>query len=151
MKKLAIIALLASAATMATAAPEIELHEGRNFGVHQDFFGVTLGDREGIHALAIGFDHASKWDRWSLVGSRDIAKIGPTTVAFKLGVDFIDPKHDKFPKKVDDGFAATAGLGLAVPLAPHLNLVADAAYQAGQHRVKDFNGAVLSAGLRYSF
>ncbi len=145
MKKLAIIALLASAATMASAATEVELHGGRNFGVDQNFTGVSIGHRVDQHALTLGFDHASKWDRWSLVGSRDITNLGPVIVDAKLGLAHVNPDHRK------SGWAATLGLGASYPIAPHTSLVADVAYQKGQNRIERFDGAVASAGVRFTF
>ena len=145
MKKLAIIALLASAATMASAATEVELHGGRNFGVDQNFTGLSVGHRVGKHALTLGFDHASKWDRWSLVGSRDITTLGPVIVDAKLGLAHVDPDHRK------SGWAGTIGLGATLPIAPRFSLVADVAYQKGQHKIERFDGAVASAGVRYTF
>jgi len=145
MKKLAIIALLASAATMASATTEVELHGGRNFGVDQSFTGLSIGHRVDRNALTLGFDHASKWDRWSLVGSRDFAILGPVIVAGKLGLAHVDPDHRK------SGWAGTIGLGATLPIAPKLDLVADLAYQKGQRKIHQFDGAVLSAGLKYSF
>jgi len=153
MKKLAIMAVLASAFTMASAA-ELGVNVGRNFGSDQSYVGVSLGQKQGIYGVALGFDHASSnvsptvrsWNRLSLTGSRDLLKVGQHTVfGVKLGAAFVDPSKGK------SGAAVVVGLGTTHPVTKHTSFVTDLSYQHGQNKIHQYDGGQFSLGFKHAF
>jgi hypothetical protein len=84
-------------------------------------------------------------DRYSLVGSYNIAKVGPVTLSSKLGVAYLNNQHGA------DGSALTVGLGASMPVTKTVSLTLDAQRQYGQDRVQQFDGRVVTAGLAYRF
>jgi len=153
MKKLAIIAILATAA-VAASATDLGLRVGRVAGAETSVVGVategvTLGQKFGTFGAEVAYDRAlvgaSSLSRYSLVGTYDVAKVAVATVTAKAGGVFIDPTVGA------NGYAALVGVGASYPLTKNVSLVADYAYQVGQDRVKLFNGNVVSIGTKYSF
>jgi hypothetical protein len=154
MKKLAIIALLASATTLASAATvEVELRGGRNFGSDQSYGGIEVGRKEGIHAISLAYDRAASkgdpgtysWNRYTLSYTRDLGKIGNTTVTFKPGFAVIDPS------KGPTGNALIFDMGISHPITSNVAFVADLGYQFGNKKVRQYDGGQLTAGLNFSF
>ena len=150
MKKLAIATLVALAATTASAlemgvtvARDYSGAENRNGG------GVFVGDRAGRGAIQFGFEQFTKGgnnqDRLTVVGSYDLTTVGPVTLAAKGGVAHLNNQTSP------DGFAALVGVGASVPLNKSLSLGVDVVRQYGQDRVSQFDGYVVSAGLRVKF
>ena len=153
MKKLAIMTILAVAA-VAASATDIGLRAGRMGGVATNDAGltgagVTVGQQFGKFGAEIGYDRAymgtSSVSRYSLVGSYPIGTYKQASFAAKAGVAFIDPSVGV------NGYAATVGAGVSCPLTKKVSLVADYAYQAGQDRVKSYNGNIVTVGTKYSF
>lgn len=146
------MAVLASAFTMASAT-DLGVDVGRNFGSHQSYVGVSLGQKHGIYGWTLGYDHASQdvspsvrsWNRFSLVGSRDMFRLGNTTVAAKLGVAHIDPSRGK------SGGAVTLGLGTSHPLTKHTTFVTDLSYQNGQNKISQYDGGQFQIGFKHAF
>jgi opacity protein-like surface antigen len=150
MKKIAIATLLALAAVSASAV-EIGVNGSYDFGGANDRpgAGITVGQKFDKFGVTAGFDRYTKGtdqNKWSLVGSYDVATIGKTTVAVKAGAMYIDNTG-----RVADGYAALVGAGVSYPLSKTVALTADYRYQAGQSRVNTFDGSTVLFGAKYSF
>jgi opacity protein-like surface antigen len=150
MKKIAIATLLALAAVSASAV-EIGVNGSYDFGGANDRpgAGITVGQKFDKFGVTAGFDRYTKGtdqNKWSLVGSYDVATIGKTTVAVKAGAMYIDNTG-----RVADGYAALVGAGVSYPLSKTVALTADYRYQAGQSRVNTFDGSTVLVGAKYSF
>jgi opacity protein-like surface antigen len=150
MKKIAIATLLALAAVSASAV-EIGVNGSYDFGGANDRpgAGITVGQKFDKFGVTAGFDRYTKGtdqNKWSLVGSYDVATIGKTTVAVKAGAMYIDNTG-----RVADGYAALVGAGVSYPLSKTVALTADYRYQAGQSRVNSFDGSTVAFGAKYSF
>ena len=149
MKKLAIMAAMVMAVGSASALDlgVRGVHTGANSA---DLVGVTVGQKFGPVGVEGAFDRTTRGtgsvNKWSLVGSYDVATLAGVTVAPKLGVSVINPS-----KGTADGAALTVGVGASYSLTKHVALVADYAYQRGQKREYAFNGNLVSAGVKYSF
>jgi outer membrane autotransporter protein len=147
MKKLAIIAAL-MAVTGAASATDLGLRGGRNFGSDTNSVGVTLGQKFGDFGAELAFDRGTSpvsGNRYSLIGSYDVAKYHGVTFTVKAGAAIVEPSDS------DNGYAALAGFGVSYPVYKNVSLVADYSYQQGQDRVHKFNGNTLTAGIKYSF
>lgn len=148
MKKLAIIAILATVTGLASAA-DVGARFSNNSGNSTGSFGVTIGQKFGAFGVEAAVDRSAvastDVNRYSLVGSYDLAKVYGVTVAAKAGVAVVDPKGSKH------GEAVLAGVGVSYPLTKKVSLVADYAYQQGQERVSTWNGNTVSMGAKYSF
>jgi opacity protein-like surface antigen len=150
MKKIAIATLLALAAVSASAV-EIGVNGSYDFGGANDRpgAGITVGQKFDKFGVTAGFDRYTKGtdqNKWSLVGSYDVATIGKTTIAVKAGAMYIDNTG-----RVADGYAALVGAGVSYPLSKTVALTADYRYQAGQSRVNTFDGSTVLFGAKYSF
>ena len=150
MKKLAIATVLALAAFSASAV-EVGVNGSYDFGSSNDRpgAGITLGQKYGKMGVTAGFDRYTKGNeqnKWSLVGSYDVATIAKTTVAVKAGAVYLDNMS-----RVSNGYAALVGAGVSYPLTKTVALTADYRYQAGQSRVNQFDGSTVAFGAKYSF
>ena len=149
MKKLAIMtAMLIAAGTASALDLGVRgVHTGNDSA---DLVGVTVGQKFGPIGVEGAFDRTTRGvgsvNKWSLVGSYDVATLAGVTVAPKLGVSVINPSQG-----IPDGAALSVGVGALYPLTKHVALVADYAYQRGQRREYTFNGNLVSAGVKYSF
>jgi outer membrane autotransporter protein len=148
MKKFAIMAALAVAA-MSASAVEVGIRGTHTKDSSADSVGVTVGQKFGAVGVEGAFDRSTRGtlntNKYSLVGSLDVAKFAGITVAPTVGVSFIDPSMGV------NGYAASVGVGASYPLTKQVALVANYAYQKGQDRVKAFDGNQVSAGVKYSF
>ena len=150
MKKLAIASVLALAAFSASAV-EVGVNGSYDFGGANDRpgAGITLGQKYGKMGVTAGFDRYTKntdQNKWSLVGSYDVATVAGSTVAVKAGAVYLDNMG-----RVSDGYAALVGAGVNYPLSKTVALTADYRYQAGQSRVNTFDGSTVLFGGKYSF
>jgi opacity protein-like surface antigen len=150
MKKLAIASLLALAAVSASAV-EVGVNGSYDFGGSNERpgGGVTLGEKFGKFGVTAGFDRYTKGmdqNKWSLVGSYDVATVAGTTLAVKAGGAYIDNSG-----KGTDGYAALVGAGASYPITKDIALTADYRYQAGQSRINQYNGSTVAFGAKYSF
>ena len=148
MKKLAIITLLATVAGLASAA-DVGVRFNHNGGNNTSGFGITVGQKFGSLGVDLAADRSAvastDVNRFSLVGSYDLANVYGVTVAAKAGAAFIDAEGQKH------GGALLGGIGASYTVTKKINLVADYAYQQGQDRVRTWNGNTVSAGVKYSF
>ena len=113
MKKIALIATLALAAGMASAA-DFGARVGYNGGTEKNSAGVTVSDRFGALGAEAAFDRSTDGklnvNRYSLVGAYDVAKVVGATVAIKVGGAYIDPS------KGADGYAGLVGVVFLIRL-----------------------------------
>jgi hypothetical protein len=179
MKKILIASAIAIAAT-AVSAMEVGVTAGTNFaksngtdcgfvvgpstctqGVDRTEYGITVGEKFGKLSLTAGFarsnggssitqptDGAYKdqvQDRYSLVAGYSVAKFGAFTVTPTVGVSYLNNARDA------DGYAATVGIGVSVPLTKQTTLGIDYARQYGQDRVQSFDSDRVTASVKYRF
>jgi predicted porin len=149
MKKIVLATALALAAGAASAV-ELGVTATRDYsGSDRNFGGITLGEKFGNVGVTAGFERSSVGDndqnRWSLVGSYDIAKIGPVVIAPRLGVGYLDNQNSR------DGYVATVGVGATVPVTKQVSLGVAVDRQYGQDRVEQFDGNRVTVGVKYGF
>ena len=145
--------LFATLATLALSASAIEVgvNGTRDYSGAADRtgYGVTLGTKFGAFGVEAGYNRfvqgTNDQDRYSLVGSHDITKVGPVTVALKGGVAYLMNQTGA------DGYAVTAGVGASVPVYKNLAATVDYRRQEGQSRVNAFDGNQIAVGLKYAF
>jgi opacity protein-like surface antigen len=111
-------------------------------------YGVTIGQKFDKVGVTAGFDRYSNGtdlDKYTVMGSYDVTKIGSATLAVKAGAAYLNQKTGS------DGYAALVGAGVSIPVTTKIAATVDYRYQAGQSRVKSLDGSTVSAGLKYSF
>ena len=147
--KLAILALLVAGSAQAV---EVGLTAQRDYSQNPDKngFGVTVGEHFGKTSVTGGFErytqNSNDTNRYSLVAGYDVAQFGAVTITPKVGVAFVDPTTTA------SGWQGTVGVGASYALTKNLALTADYRYQTSlQTRVDNFNGNVITGGLKYSF
>lgn len=151
MKKFALATMLALAVGSASAV-ELGVTANRDYSQNQDRngFGITVGQKFNKIGVTGGFErytqNSNDTDRYSLVGGYDIAKFGAVTITPKIGVAYLNPTT------TSNGWQASVGVGASVDLTKTVALTADYRYQGAlQNRVDNFNGNVISAGVKVSF
>jgi len=150
MKKIAIATIIALAAGAASAL-ELGVTAARDYSgaQTQNGVGITIGDKAGKLGGAVGlqrFDRGTTdYNRYTFIGSYDVANIGPATIAVKGGAAYIDPRTGS------NGIAAVVGAGVSVPLNKTFSVGLDVTRQYGQDRVSQFDGNMVTAGLKMSF
>ena len=147
MKKIILVtALLAS---MGAQAVELGINASRDTpNSDRSGYGFTIGEKYDKVGITAGFDRyttGTELNKYTLVGSFDVAKFAASTVAVKGGVAYVDQKN------TTDGYAALIGAGVSYPVSKQVALTADYRYQAGQSRISSLDGSTISAGLKYSF
>lgn len=150
MKNILIASILALTAFSASAV-EVGINGSYDMGGSNDRpgAGITVGQKFDKFGVTAGFDRYTKntdQNKWSLVGSYDVATVAKTTLAVKAGAVYLDNTG-----RVADGYAAVVGAGASYPLTKTVALTADYRYQAGQSRVNQFNGSTVAFGAKYSF
>ena len=147
MKKVILVtALLAS---MSAQAVELGINASRDTAnTDRTGYGITIGQKYDKVGITAGFDQYKSgidMNKYSLVASYDVTKVGAATIAVKGGVAYLDQKN------TTDGYAALVGAGVSYPLSKQVALTADYRYQAGQSKVSSLDGSTIIAGLKYSF
>ena len=147
--KLALVALMLASSAQAI---EVGVTTNRDYSQNPDRtgFGITLGEKFGKTSVTGGFERytqgANDTNRYSVVAGYDVAQFGAVTITPKVGVAFVDPTTTA------SGWQATAGVGASYALTKNVALTADYRYQTSlQTRVENFNGNVITGGLKYSF
>ena len=149
MKKILFVAL--STLALSASAVEVGVNGTRDYSGTSDRtgYGLTLGEKFGAVGVEAGYDRFTQstndQNRYSLVASYDVTKIGPVTIAVKGGVAYLDNQT------VANGYAVTAGVGASVPVVKNLAATVDYRRQEGQSRVNAFDGNQVAVGLKYSF
>lgn len=149
MKKIVIASLIALSA-MAASALEVGVTGSRDYaGVDRNGVGITVGQTFGRFGATAGIEQFTQGttdqNRYSLLGSYDVATVGPVKVAVKGGVAYLDNQSGA------DGAAWVAGAGVAIPVTTKVSATLDLTRQFGQSRVNSFDGNKVTAGLKYSF
>lgn len=151
MKKIVLATALALAAGVASAV-EIGVTANRDYSQNQDRngFGITVGQKYNKVGVTAGFErytqNANDLDRYSLVGGYDVATVGKLTITPKVGVAYLNPQTTA------NGWQASVGAGVSYAVTKNVALTADYRYQTSlQTRVENFNGNVISGGVRVSF
>ncbi len=149
MKKILIATLIGLAASTASAL-EFGVNTTRDYsGEDRNGFGVYIGDRAGRGAVQFGLEQFTKGadnqNRFSAIGSYDLTKIGPVTIAGKGGVAFLDNKTSQ------DGAALVVGGSASLPLSKAWSLNLDVTRQYGQKRVNQFDGTLVSTSVKVTF
>ena len=151
MKKIALATLFALAVGTASAV-ELGVTAQRDYSQNPDRngWGLTVGEHFGKTSLTAGFERYTQGtndtNRYSLVAGYDVAQIGGITITPKLGVAYLDPTT------TSNGWQGSVGVGASYALTKTVALTADYRYQtAWQTRVDNFNGNVISGGLKFSF
>ena len=145
--------LFATLATMALSASAVEVgvNGTRDYSGAADRtgYGVTVGEKFGKFGAEVGYNKFNQGtndqNRYSLVGSYDVAKVGPVTLAVKGGVAYLDNKTSA------NGYALTIGVGASVPIYKNLSATIDYRRQEAQNRVSAFDGNQIAVGLKYAF
>lgn len=148
MKKTFIASMLVLAASVASAV-ELGVTAARDYsGADRSSYGVTLGQKYGAVGVTAGFDRTDtgvRQDRYTVVGSYDLTKIGPVTVSAKAGGAYLDNTGG------NTGYAALVGVGATIPVTKSVAATVDLTNQIGQDRVQSFDGNRITAGLKFSF
>lgn len=149
MKKILIATAVALATVSATAA-EIGVTTTRDYSsTDRNSVGITVGEKFGKVGLTAGVERFTKGnndqDRYTVIGSYDLTKVGPVTVAAKGGAAYLNNQTGS------DGFAGIVGVGASYPINKTLSLGLDVTRQIGQDRVNQYNGNLVTAGLRVKF
>ncbi len=149
MKKIVLATAIALAASAASAV-EVGVTATSDYsGDNRNFGGVTIGQSYGKVNATAGFERSTvggnDQDRWSLVGGYDVVKLGSVTVTPRLGVAYLDNQTGS------NGYAATVGIGAAVPVTKKVGVGLAVDRQYGQDRVSQFDGNRVTAAVKYSF
>jgi opacity protein-like surface antigen len=151
MKKIALATLLVLAVGSASAV-EIGLTAQRDYSQTPDRngFGITVGQKFDKVSVTGGFErytqNTNDTNRYSLVGGYDVAKFGDFTITPKIGVAYLDPTTTQ------NGWQGSVGAGASYAVTKNVALTADYRYQTAlQSRVDNFNGNVISAGVKVGF
>ena len=152
MKKiLAILALAAIAGTaMAVEVGVTAVDATSSDAYHnRNGYGVTVGENFGAYNVTAGvsrfYREANDQTRVSLVGSREVAKVGPVALSGRVGLAFLNNQTGA------DGSALTVGVGAQVPVTAKVAATLSVDRQYGQDRVRTFDGNIVTAGVKYSF
>jgi opacity protein-like surface antigen len=147
--KLALVALMLAGSAQAI---EVGVTANRDYSQNPDRngFGITLGEKFGKTSVTGGFErytqNSNDTNRYSVVAGYDVAQFGAVTITPKVGVAYLNPTT------TENGWQGTVGVGASYALTKNVALTADYRYQGAiQSRVNNFDGNVVSAGLKYSF
>jgi hypothetical protein len=148
MKKIALAALAAvsiSASALEVGVNGVESTAGTNrYG-----YGLTVGQKMGDFGVTAGvsrfFRETNDQTRWSLVADKQVFALGPVGVTGRAGVAWLDNKTG------NDGGAVTLGAGASVPVTKKVSVGVSVDHQFGQNRVSQFNGNIVTAGVKVGF
>ena len=148
MNKFVIASIVALATTVATAT-EVGVTATHDVNSDRNSVGVTVGNRYGEVGVTAGFDRtnagAVDQNRYSLVGSYDVARVGAVTVDVRGGVGYLDNSG------VVDGYVGLVGVGATLPVTNTVSATVDVTRQYGQDRVSQYDGNRVTVGLKYKF
>jgi outer membrane autotransporter protein len=148
MKKIALAALVA--VTLSASALEVGINGVEStVGNNRYGAGVTVGQKMGDIGVTAGVSRFTRESndqtRWSLVADKQVFAAGPIGVAGRVGVAYLDNRTG------NDGLAATVGVGASMPITKQLSVGVSVDRQFGQHRVNQFNGNIVTAGVKVGF
>jgi opacity protein-like surface antigen len=151
-KSLLALALMGVIGT--ASALDVGVEGGYTKGVSNDpnngLYGLTVGQKFGSFGVEGSLEHSQRdsneQNRFGGVVSYDVAKVAGVTLAVKAGVAYLD--NDK----TRDGWQGTLGAGVSYPVTKEVAVTADYRHDADlQHRVSQYNGNTVIAGVKYSF
>jgi hypothetical protein len=148
MKKVLLVATLLAAFN--ASAFEIGVNGGGVSGsTSGGLAGITAGQKFDKFGVEAGYGQAwlngSTQNRWTVTGSYDFYTSDKFVVAGKVGYAYLNNQN------APSGSAATIGVGLTVPFTSNIAGTLDYAYQMAESGVTQFNGNVITAGLKYKF
>lgn len=159
MKKslLALLMVVSGAASAADVGLYGLFQQGTN-GHSQQALGVSVGDKLGAVDPSLSkvgvqgtFDRSTSntynLNRYTATASYDVYTFSDVTFNVRAGVAYLQPQA----LKASNGGAGLVGAGVAYPVAKNVNLVADYSYQKGNNITKNYNGNIVTAGVKYSF
>lgn len=148
MKKIVIASMIAIAATAASAL-ELGVTGTHDVNANRNSVGVSVGNKYGPVGVTAGFDRTTAGNadqnRYSLVASYDVVKLGTATFDVRGGVGYLDNTGGP------DGYVSIVGAGVTVPVTKTVSAVADVTRQYGQDRVSQFDGNRVTVGFKYKF
>jgi opacity protein-like surface antigen len=150
MKKFAIATLMAIAAITASAVEVgVTAVNATTPNPNRYGYGVTVGENFGAYNVTAGVSRfireTNDQTRVTLVGSRDLYKVGPVSLSGRVGLAYLNNQTG------EDGTALTVGVGAAVPVAKNVTAGLSVDRQYGQNRVSSFDGNVITAGVKVGF
>jgi hypothetical protein len=149
MKKLVVAAF--AALSLAASAVEVGVTAVDQSSPNPDRYGygVTVGDTFGGINVTAGvsrfYREANDQTRFSLVASKEVAKLGPVAFSGRVGAAYLDNRTG------NDGAALTVGAGASVPVTKTVTAGLSVDRQFGQNRISSFNGNVITAGIKVGF
>lgn len=147
MKKVLVIAALM--ASFSASAAEIGVNGGVITGDAGGVANITVGQKWDKFGVEAGYGQAwldsATQNRWTLVGSYDVYTSQKFILAGKVGYAYLNNQN------APSGSAATVGLGLTVPFTNNVAGTLDYAYQMAESGVTQFNGNIVTAGVKYKF
>ena len=160
MKKV-ILALALLAVTGLASAAEVggfwNWEQGTN-GHTDQAVGVSVGDKLGAIDSSLDkvgvqatFDRSTSGsvntNRYTATASYDVFTFHGVTVDVRAGLAYLDPQS----AHLSNGGAGVAGFGLSYPVTKQVALGVDYAYQKGNNITKEYNGNIITTGVKYSF
>lgn len=150
MKKFAIATVMALAAFAASAVEVgVTAVNQTTPNPNRYGYGVTVGENFGSYNLTAGVSRfereANDQTRYTLVGSREVYKVGPVGLTGRVGYAYLNNATGS------DGSALTVGVGATVPVAKNVTAGLSVDRQYGQSRIDQFNGNVVTASVKYGF
>jgi hypothetical protein len=142
---LAVVALSAGAVEVGVTSSE-GLQGGHTFGQ-----GLTIGETFAGFGVTAGwtrFDRpevGNAQSRTSIVVDKQVASVGPVGLTGRVGVAHLDNTQAL------DGNAATVGVGASYALTNKVSLTVALDKQFGQGRVNQFDGNIVTAGVKVGF
>lgn len=146
--------ILAGLAVVASTAQAVELGVTTNRDYSQspdrNGWGLTVGEHFGKTSVTGGFErytqNSNDTNRYSVVAGYDVANVAGVTITPKVGVAYVDPTTTA------NGWQGSVGVGASYAVTKAVALTADYRYQTAlQTRVDNFNGNVITAGLKFAF
>jgi opacity protein-like surface antigen len=150
MKKFAIATLLAVAAISASAVEVgVTAVDATTPNPNRYGYGVTVGENFGAYNVTAGVSRfireGNDQTRVTLVGSREVYKVGPVGLSARAGVAYLNNQTG------EDGSALLVGVGAQVPVAKNVAATLSVDRQYGQNRVSSFDGNAITAGVKVGF
>lgn len=149
MKK-AIVALALLLAAGSASALDLGVGLNRDYaGNDRNAPAFTLGKKFGAVGVVGGYERftagPNNQNRYSLVGTYDVVKLGSATVNVNAGGAYLNNQLGS------NGYALLVGTGVTIPLDKKLAVTFDLRRQIGQDRVSGFDGNTIGTGLKFSF
>lgn len=136
----------------AASAVEIGVTANRDYSQNQDRngWGITVGQKYDKNTVTVGLErytqNSNDTTRYSVGAGYDIFKIGDLTITPKVAIAYVDPAT------TFSGWQGSVGVGSSFSLIKNISLTTDYRYQTSlQNRIDNFNGSVITGGLKYSF